>query len=216
MNTSLETPSVLDQMNWRYAVKAFDPNKKLSARQLHELLEVVRMAPTAYGQQPFTVLNIEDPATRTALLSASYGQEKVVNASHLLVFAANTQLNESTVNTYIKQAAQARNVEESALAGFGKVVKQTYAAMTDAELTAWAQKQTYLALGFLLSAAAQLEIDACPMEGFNAAEYNTILGLTQKGLTATVIVTLGFRSANDAAQHLAKVRKPMNQLVETI
>lgn len=216
MKTTLERTGLIESLNWRYAVKAFDTEQKISEDDLNTLFEVVRMAPTAYGQQPFKVLNIENQEIRNQLKAASYGQEKVANASHLLVFAVDTTLGDKTVDEYLQLASKARNIPVSSMEGFGKVVKATYQQLGEEGRIHWAAKQAYLAMGFLLSAAAQMHIDACPMEGIDPQKYEQILGLKEKGLKAVVAVTLGFRSNEDSVQYLVKVRKPMTDMVEEI
>jgi nitroreductase len=109
-----------------------------------------------------------------------------------------------------------RNVPTTALDGFANVIKGSLDALTDEQKTTWAQKQCYIALANLISAASLLKIDACPMEGFNAAEFNKILGLDEKGLTATVIAPVGYRNIEDKTQHAAKVRKSTQELFTTI
>ena len=216
MNSTVQRNDFLSAMDWRYAVKKFDSSAQLSDQEVAQLLEVVRMAPTAYGQQPFKVLNIRDKAVRQKLLSASFGQDKVVNASHLLVFAIDTGLGEESVQQYMELTAATRNISVEAVEGFGNVIKNTYQAFGKEGVEQWAAKQAYLAQGFLLAAAAVMKIDTCPMEGFDPAQYDEILGLKEKGLHATVVVTLGKRAEDDTTQSLAKVRKPMEQMVEVV
>jgi nitroreductase len=211
-NTAID----LEPLNWRYAVKAFDTDRKLSEEQLSQLLESARMAPTAFGQQPFKVIVVNNPAVRQELIAHSYGQDKVAAASHLLVFAADTALGDDTVDHYMAHAAKTWNTTTEALAGFSGAVKGTYNALGEQGRIAWAQQQAHIALGTLLTVAAYNGIDACPMTGFSTDKYDEILGLKEKNLKSTVIVTLGHRSTEDSAQHMPKVRKPVSEFVETI
>jgi nitroreductase len=218
MSMSENSTSVinLEPLKWRYAVKMFDANRKLSDEQLNLLLESARLAPTAFGQQPFKIIVVNNPAVRQELLAHSYGQEKVALASHLLVFAADTALGDDSVDHYMENAARIWNTTTEALAGFADAVKGTYNALGEQGRISWAQHQAHIALGTLLTVAAYNNIDACPMTGFSADKYDEILGLKAKKLKSTVIVTLGYRSAEDSTQHMSKVRKPVAEFIEIV
>lgn len=207
---------ILNKLEWRYAVKKFDPAKKLSAAQLEKLIAATRLSASSYGLQPYKILIIENPAVREQLKSASNNQPQITDASQLVVFARYTDLNESHVDDYMNNIAATRNIAPEQLAGFSGVMKGKV-SMLGAEGTGiWSAKQAYLALGTLLTAAAMENVDACPMEGFDAARYDEILGLKDKGLTTVVIAGIGFRAEDDAMQHAKKVRKPIAELVEMI
>ncbi len=217
--SAIETKSIsidLEPLNWRYAVKAFDADRKISDEQLDQLLESARLAPTAFGQQPFKIIVVNTPAIRQDLIAHSYGQEKVASASHLLVFAVDTALGDDSVDHYMANASKTWNTTLESLEGFSGAVKGTYNALGEQGRIAWAQQQAHIALGTLLTVAAYNGIDACPMTGFSTDKYDEMLGLKEKNLKSTVIVTLGHRSAEDNAQHLPKVRKPVSEFVETI
>lgn len=198
---------IIERLHWRYATKKFS-DKKLSEEELETLLEAVRLAPTSYGQQPFRVVIVEDPAVREQLVPASFGQDKVANASHLLVFAVETDLNHESVATYIDRTAEAWDMERTQLEGFENVVNNLYAGMDDTKKENWAARQAYLALGFLLLTAALKGIDVCPMEGIAPDTYDEVLGLKKHNLKTVVVATVGFRAEDDAQQHNAKSRKP--------
>lgn len=207
---------ILNKLEWRYAVKKFDPAKKLSADQLEKLLAATRLSASSYGLQPYKILVVENPAVREQLKAVSNGQLQVTDASHLIVFARYTDLNETHVDDYMNNVAETRNIAPEQLAGFSGVVKGTVNRLGAEGTAVWSAKQAYLALGTLLTAAAVENIDACPMEGFDAAGYNRILGLTEKGLAAVVVAAIGFRAPDDVMQHARKVRKPIAELVEMI
>lgn len=199
--------SLTQSLEWRYATKKFNPNKKISNEQLQSLLQTVRLAPSSYGLQQYKILVIEDAAIREQLRDAAYGQTQLTDASHLIVFAAETSINEAYVKNYIDEAAQLRGVAREQLAPFENTILGAIGRMTEDQKIAWAHKQAYIALGVFISAASEAGIDSCPMEGFNAGNFDEILGLKEKNLTSSVILPIGFRAEDDAYATLAKVRK---------
>ncbi|PAW92782.1 NAD(P)H-dependent oxidoreductase [Mucilaginibacter sp. MD40] len=204
--------SLVDKLKWRYATKKFDNTQKIASEKLGYILDAIQLAPSSYGLQPYRILVVEDPIVRERLKEASYGQTQITDASQLIVFAVETNINEDFVKKYMDSTAAIRNIPRESLAGFEGMVLGTINSRTKEELTTWAQKQAYIALGVLLAAASEQSIDACPMEGFDAARYNDILNLTEKGLTATVITTVGSRASDDDYAQLAKVRRAKEEL----
>ncbi|MFD1258294.1 NAD(P)H-dependent oxidoreductase [Mucilaginibacter terrae] len=204
--------SLLQSLEWRYATKKFDDSKKISAEQLDTLLKTVQLTPSSYGLQHYKILVVEDAAIREQLKEASYGQSQLTDASQVIVFAAETEINEAYVKRYIDYTAEVRQIERAQLEQFENVILGTVSHKTEDEKIAWAHKQAYIALGVLVSAASELEIDTCPMEGFDTSKFDEILGLKEKGLTSSVIVTIGYRSPDDHYSHLAKVRKTAEDL----
>jgi nitroreductase/dihydropteridine reductase len=203
--------SLVEKLNWRYATKKFDHTKKLSAEQLDSLLSAVQLAPSSMGLQPYRVLVIEDAEIREQLREAAFGQQQVTQASQLIIFAAETNLNEEFGKKYIDLIAETRQVGRENLAGFEMAVVNTINGKGEDEKIVWGHKQAYIGLGVLLSAAADMGIDACPMEGFQAGKFDEILGLKDKGLTTSVIATIGFRAEDDAFSQLKKVRRPKSE-----
>jgi nitroreductase len=206
--------NITQALNWRYATKKFDTTKKLSAEQLETLLESLRLTASSYGLQPWKFLVVENPELRTQIRGAAWDQSQVTEASHLIVLCAKTDVNEATVDEYMTSIAATRKMPIEALAGFSQMLKGAISGKSQAELTTWAAKQVYIALGTLLTTAALLEIDACPMEGFDPAAVNTILGLNTQNLTATVLCPVGLRDASDDMITRAKVRFPKEKVIE--
>ncbi len=204
--------SLIQPLEWRYATKKFDAAKKLSADQLNNLLDAVRLAPSSFGLQHYRILVIEDSAVREQLRAAAYNQPQLTDASQLIVFAAETKINEAYVEKYVDEIARVRNTDRENLVPYEKTMIATVNHRSEDELTAWAHKQAYIALGVLLTAAAEAGIDACPMEGFEKGKFDEILGLSDKGLTTSVIAPIGFRAADDDYANFAKVRKPKEEL----
>ncbi|MBB5397375.1 NAD(P)H-dependent oxidoreductase [Mucilaginibacter sp. AK015] len=203
--------SLVDKLNWRYATKKFDSSKKLAADKLQNILDAVQLAPSSIGLQHYRVLVVEDASIREKLKLAGYGQSQITDASQVIVFAAETNIDEAFGRKYIDNVATTRGVPRETLAGFESMVLNTINARTPAELLVWAQKQAYIALGVLVTAAAEQDIDVCPMEGFDPAGFDEVLGLKEKGLTATVIATIGYRAQDDKMSNAAKVRRPAEE-----
>ena len=210
MNTFLEN------QNWRYATKKYDPSRKVSAEDLALLKEAIRYSTSGYGIQPYKVLIIENQELREKLKSAAPFNPQVVEASQLIVFANETEMGDSQVDAYINNISKTRGVPTENLAGFSNGMKGNFAKMSAEAKNIWAAKQTYLALGNLVNAAAELKIDVSPMEGFNVDGFNEILRLKEKGLNAAVIAAIGYRHSEDATQHYAKVRKTNEELFITL
>ena len=204
--------SLLDKLNWRYATKKFDSTKKINKEQLSALLDAVQMAPSSAGLQAYRVIVVENPEIKEKLREAANGQQQLTTASHIVVFAAETNLDSTYVKNYIDRIAEIRGVDRANLDAFENNINNNVNRMTDESKVIWNHKQAYIALGVLVSAAADLGIDSCPMEGFNAASFDEILGLKELGLTASVIAPIGYRSEEDALGKAAKVRRPKEDL----
>ena len=208
--------TLLENLNCRYATKKFDATKKISASDLNTLKEAVRLSASSYGLQPYKVIIVENPEIREKLKAAAYGQTQITDASQLFIFANDLNLGAVSVDNYINNISETRGVPVEALGGFSDMMKGTIANLSDDAKNIWTAKQAYIALGTLLSAASELKIDATPMEGFNAAQFNEILGFDKLGLNATVIAPVGYRHDEDDAQHYKKVRKSNEELFITI
>ncbi|GAA4318221.1 NAD(P)H-dependent oxidoreductase [Pontixanthobacter gangjinensis] len=217
MNLEVNTQTTYNEdLNWRYATKKFDANKQINQEDLNSLLESIQLSASSYGLQPYEVIVVKDPETREKLKAAAWNQTQVTDASYLLVFANLKSVSESYVDNYLDNIADTRNLSREDLKGMEDMIKNTTLQLSAEEQEAWAAKQAYIALGNLLSAAANLKIDTCPMEGFDAQKFDEILGLKDKNLTTAVIAPVGYRSEDDSYQHLAKVRKSKSDLIEII
>jgi nitroreductase len=206
----------IEHQNWRYATKKFDASKKISDKDLNILKEAIRLSSSSYGLQPYKVIIVENSELRAQLQPAAWGQAQIVDASHLIIFANETALGDDAIDDFLKNISETRNTPIEALSGYGDFMKSKISTLPSEEKNIWTAKQTYLALGNLLNAAAELKIDATPMEGFVPAQVNEILGLDKLGLNATLIATLGYRHEEDATQHNKKVRKSNEDLFITL
>ena len=202
----------LENLNWRYATKRFDENKKISAEDLSALKEAVRLSASSYGLQPYQVIVVEDEKTKEKLRAAAFNQPQLTESSQVFVFASYTEVKEEYIQDYMKNVAETRGVDLADLEGYANMIKGASMTLPQDQQAVWTAKQAYIALGFLLNAAATLKIDACPMEGYNGEEFDKILGLKEKGLTTAVIATVGYRNEEDATQNNKKVRKSIEDL----
>ena len=206
----------LENQNWRYATKKFDATKKITDADLAFLKEAIRLSTSSYGLQPYRVFIVENPELRAKLVAASYGQAQVADASHLLVFANELNFGEVGIDQLAATICKTRELPLEAIQGYVDYMKGNITGLPEDVRNIWTAKQTYLALGNLLNAAAELHIDVTPMEGFVPAQVNEILGLDALGLNATLLAPIGYRHVEDATQHYKKVRKSNEELFITL
>ncbi len=207
--------NIIKHLNWRYATKAFDPDKKLSKKDFEELLEATRLAPSSHGLQLWKALVIKNPEIRKQLREASRNQSQITDASELIIFITPKNLTEKDVNEYIKLVSDTRSVSLDSLEGYKKSLLGAI-NKPENEFRDWAGKQAYIALGFLLVAAALKKIDSCPMEGFDHKKFDEILGLDKKGYESRVACPLGYRSKSDDFAKNIKVRFSKEKTFEEI
>ncbi|MGC8642953.1 MAG: NAD(P)H-dependent oxidoreductase [Isosphaeraceae bacterium] len=196
---------LLRQLQWRCATKKFDPQRKISSQDWQTLEQALVNAPSSFGLQPWKFFVITDPALREKLKAASRNQAQITDASHLVVFAVKENLGLADVERHLARVSEVRGLDVASLEGYKQMMLGSLKRPAE-EVNNWATRQVYIALGFFLSAAAMLGIDACPMEGFEPAKYDEILGLPRLGYAARVLATAGYRAADDPYLKLAKVR----------
>ena len=204
---------LLEALEWRYAVKKMN-GTKIPAEKLNQILEATRLAPSAFGLTPYTIIVVEDEETRKKLQPAFYNQSQIVDGSAVIVFAAWNNVTEKEVAEYMQDIADQRGVAVDSLKEFAGYINGSLKNLSADQARIWADKQAYIALGFGLVAAASEQIDATPMEGFAPAAVDEILGLSALGLHSTVALTLGYRdAANDYLVNAKKVRRDHKKLV---
>ena len=213
---SVSPDTVLTQLKWRYATKKFDPAKKIAPELWGKLEQAVIHSPSSFGIQPWKFIVVTDPEMRKKLHPVSYNQPQILDASHLVVFAAKNPPTPEDIAAYVARTAEVRGTTVEALEGFKQSMLGALSRMDAAQAHRWAGRQTYISLGVFLASAAMMGIDACPMEGFQPEKYDEILGLKEKRLGAVVIATAGYRSADDKSASLAKVRFDAKDVVEHI
>ena len=203
---------IIGALQWRYATKKFINTKKLSKSQVEELLEAVRLAPASYGLQSYRIILVEDEEKRKMLREVAYGQSQFTDASNILVFAVRKDLNENDVKEYMEEIAKVRGLPMEQLKGYSDMINNSISTRDNETKKNWATRQAYIALGVLLTVAATEKIDATPMEGFDIAKFDEILGLGELGLTSVVVAAVGFRDEGDDYLKMKKVRMPKDKL----
>lgn len=213
-NTSVSNETLLKQLEWRYATKAFDPAKKISAADWATLEKALILTPTSYGMQPYKFVVITNREIREKLVPASWNQRQAADCSHFVVFAARMKNTEADVDHYLSRIAEVRGGSVEALGGLKKILMGDIVNGPRGQIALeWSTRQAYIALGNFMTAAALIGVDTCPMEGFVPAQYDEILGLPAQGLHAAVACAAGYRSETDKYASAPKVRLPALETV---
>lgn len=211
--TPISNDTLLQQLRWRYATKAFDPAKKISDTDWATIEQALILTPTSYGFQPYRFVVVTDPAVREKLVPLSWGQRQVADASHFVVFAAKASVNEADIDYYLAHVAKVRGTPVENLAGFKKaLLGDIVHGPRGKQQLEWSTRQCYIALGNLMTSAALLGIDVCPMEGIDPSKYDEVLGLPAKGYNTAVAAAVGYRSATCKYAAAPKVRYPAEEL----
>lgn len=215
MNTT--TPEqLLASLRWRYATKKFDPTQIISSEVWAALEQSLVLTPSSFGLQPWKFLVITDPGVRANLLTQSWGQPQVTEASHYVVLAARTDLEAKDIEDWTACMAEIQDTPAESLAGFKGVIEGFVQRMSTETRAAWNVKQAYIALGQLMTSAALLGVDACPMEGISPAGYDEVLKLENSGYATVVACALGYRSAEDKYATIPKARFDASRVIQYI
>ena len=208
--------NLIETLNWRYAAKRMN-GEKVPAEKLDVILEAIKLSPSSAGLQPYTVFIIEDQEIKEEIQKIAFMQPQIAEASHLIVFASYTKITAEHIEQFINLIAETRGVSAESLDGYKTSITNGILSRSEEINAQWAARQAYIALGHALVAAASEQVDATPMEGFDANALDEILGLNEKDLHGVVIMTLGFRDAEkDVLAHAKKVRKSHEELFVTI
>jgi nitroreductase / dihydropteridine reductase len=205
---------LIDKLNWRYATKKMDPAKSVSDDKVERILEAIHLAPTSSGLQPFEVIVVTDKAVRERIQAAANNQAQITEGSHLLVFAAWDNYTADRINGVFDHVNAERGFTNEGSENYRKMLLGAYVPR-DAEVNyAHAARQAYIGFGIGVTAAAFEGVDATPMEGFDPAKVDEILGLRERGLRSVTILPLGYRDASaDWLVNLKKVRRPKNEFI---
>jgi nitroreductase len=206
---------LLSALQWRYAVKKFDPAGKIPADKWAALEQALVLSPSSYGLQAWKFLVVDDKALRAKLRPASWDQSQITDADKLVVFLVKKDAGPADVQRFVDRISEVRRVPAEMLEGYKQMMTQSV-ALPPEKVEAWLTRQIYIALGNFLTSAAILGVDACPMEGFDKDKYDEILGLHAKGWKSIVIATAGVRASDDAYAKNAKVRFPLSEIVEHV
>ncbi len=208
---------LIEKLNWRYAVKRFDPTKKISDLDWKTLEDALVLSPSSYGLQPWKFYVVTDEATKKELLPHAWNQPQIVEASHLIVIAAKQNANPSDIEKYVNRIIEVRGTKREDLEILnGMMLNSQKMAIESGFINEWSARQCFIALGNIMTSAAMLGIDACPMEGFIPPEFDRVLGITDEGFASVVVCAVGYRSSEDWLAQLPKVRYENSDLVKHI
>jgi len=212
----IPTSELLAALNFRYATKAFDPARKIPSDTWAAIETSLALTPSSFGLQPWKFLVIGSPEIREKLKAASWGQPQLTDASHLIVLTARTDLSQADIDSWIARLADVQGTPLENLAGLSGMISSFSAAMDAPAKQAWNTRQVYIALGQLMTSAALLGIDSCPLEGISPADYDEILGLNGSGYATAVACVLGYRSADDKYGDMPKARFPEEKVISHV
>jgi nitroreductase len=213
----IENPKLIENLNWRYATKKFDPTKKISAADWKAIEDALVLTPSSYGLQPWKFIVVQNQEIKDKLTAASWNQKQVSECSHMLVLAALNKMSTSYVEHFIARTAEVRGMNVADLGGFQTMlVKNIVEGNQVKNVTEWATKQCYIALGNAMTVASVLGIDACPMEGIDPQKYDEILNLKGSNYQTAVALPLGYRDSSDKYATSKKVRFPNQEIVQYI
>jgi nitroreductase / dihydropteridine reductase len=209
-----KSSDVLDAMRWRYACKKFDASKKVPEEVVNDLLQTVNLTATSLGMQLLKVVVIRDSQTKNSILEHAFNQRQVVDCSHLFVLCRYSTVNEELVHEYVSRSARTRNLdlESPKIQGFKNMVMSTVQQPEEKNIQ-WMTNQVYIALGNLMTSCAMLQLDACPMEGFNPQAVDEVLGIRNLGLSSVLLFPIGYRHEEDVYAAYPKVRRPLSDFV---
>jgi nitroreductase len=213
----MNTDQILSTLHWRYATKQFDASKKITASEWNALEQTLVLSPSSYGLQPWKFIVVETAAIREKLKAASWKQTQVTDASHYVVLTFKETITEEDVKKFIKATADARGMNPEALAQYqGMITGDLVNGPRSQVIETWSQRQSYIAMGFVMFAAAALKIDTCPMEGLDPNAYDEILGIKGSGYKTVAAVALGYRHSADKYAQAKKVRYSTEEIIKHV
>ncbi|MDX6183922.1 nitroreductase family protein [Flavobacterium flavipigmentatum] len=207
--------NLIEILKWRYATKAYN-NIKVTEEKVDQILEAINLSASSCGLQSYRIFVVSNPEIQKKLSADSYNGQ-ISSCSHLLVFAAFTDISSTYIDDYMAMTEKQRGLDAGALSGFRNGLYSYFSAINAEQKALWAAKQAYIALGTALIAAAELKVDATPIEGFNASIIDEVLGLKEKGLHSAVILALGYRDLEkDYMATMKKVRLPIDEMITKV
>lgn len=212
-----KTNMLIEKLNWRYATKKMDPSKAVSEDKVERIVEAARLAPTSSGLQPFEVIVVTDPEVRAKIREIAWNQAQVTDGSHLLVFAAWDNYTEERINHMFDLVNEERGIKNEGWEAYRQMLLSTYPQREQQVNFEHAARQAYIGFGMAVAQAAFEGVDSTPMEGFDPAKLDEILGLREKGLRSVTILPLGYREPEgDWLVNLKKVRRPLEEFTSRV
>jgi nitroreductase len=213
---TLPPDQLIAALRWRYATKQFDVSRKIPASILDAIEESLVLTPSSFGLQPWKFFVVQSPALRAKLLSESWNQPQVTDASHFVVLTARTDLSTADIDAWISRMAEVQKKSSEDVAPLKGMIAGFAERMSADDRAAWNTRQIYIAIGQLMTTAAVLGVDACPMEGISASAYDRVLGLEGSGYATVVACALGYRAADDKYAATPKARFDREQVIQHI
>ena len=204
---------VIDQLQWRYATKKFDETLLLSKEKIATLKEAFNLTATSYGLQPVKLVILSNKELQCQLVPHTMNQQQVAQASHVLIFCIEKQIDQAYIASYFNRVQGIRQTPDRVLQPFKQFLINDFEKLNQNQIELWAMKQAYLTMGNLLTVCAVEHIDACPMEGFDPEQYDQLLELNKRNLKSVLVMPVGHRAADDAFANLKKVRKELKNSV---
>ena len=204
---------IVKSLEWRYACKKFDKDKKLSEEQIASLKKAFVLTPTSFGLQPMKLLVIKSLDLKEKLLPHAYYQPQINTCSHLLVICIDKSFDLDSIDEKFDLEKQIRGTGEEIVGKFRSQLKEIFQKKDADRIERESIYQAYIALGNLMTVCAHMKIDSCPMEGFNPTEFDTVLGLREKQLRSVLLLPVGYRAEDDIMHKMKKVRKPVEEMV---
>ncbi len=210
---TVQEKDIVADLEWRYATKKFDANRKIDANTWQKIEQSLILSPSSFGLQPWKFVVVTDQKKKEELARFSWAQNQPADCSHLVVICRVSNVDSAYIDHYLNTIAKVRGIEANSLSAYKDMMVNSILKMDTGTQAAWTSAQCYIALGVLMSAAAALQVDSCPMEGFIKEDYDRILDLNSKGLHSVVVCPLGYRANDDKYASLKKVRFPASEVI---
>lgn len=206
--------SLIEDLKWRHAVKAYDPTKKVSKEAIDQIIEAARLAPTSSGLQPFRIILVENQELKEEMVKGALNPEVMRDCSQVLVFAAWDQYTPERIDSVYDRTTEERDLPKGRFDSYTDMIKKIYGAQTPEQNFAHAARQAYIGLGMALAQAAELRIHSTPAEGFDNQVVDEVLGLSEYGLKSVFLMYVGYADQEkDWLGSMKKVRIPTEEFV---
>jgi len=213
---TLQPQDLVSALQFRYATKKFDPSRKIDSGTWHALCRSLVLAPSSFGLQPWRFLVVNNPEVRTSLREVSWNQPQITDADRLIVITTRTDMTAADIDAWMECLAQSQKKQTTELAAYRGMIDGFVGALDTAARENWNTRQCYIALGQLMTSAAVMGVDTCPLEGIDKAAYDRILGLENSGYATAVACAIGYRAADDAYATAPKARFAASEVIHEI
>ena len=204
--------ALLDDLKWRHAVKAYDPNKKLDKAVVEQIVEAARLAPTSSGLQQFRLVVVGNQELKEKMVAGALNPDCMRECSHVIVFAAWDEYTPERIDAIYDKTTDERGLVRGRFKRYTDMLKENFGKMSKEEQFQHAANQSFIALGLALAQAAELKVDSTPIGGFDPQLVDELLGLPAKGLRSVSLLYLGY--ADNERDWLGKMKKVRNSMEE--